>query len=350
MTEQSRPEDAGKPKSIWKAVTGPSAGLVQKHLVEARQEQLHRRNKDLEAQVAKALREQASLSHLKLSGDKWLAVYNKISERLQSADLTINFKADNWFTTENHYDTYAQQYERSGRADDGRAQFTGDTKLNPAKIRAEADDKITFKDIGGNQPPGPQQRGLMPGRQGLDRVRGQMEFRADSAQRSAPNLVKPDNPHTSVSTTNAHFNPKTKQVFAALNYGRRPHGSNYDYGTSHLVLSPKFKINALYYGGDTFYHADASQQLAYHVIGAVVAYAKPVLVDAIIASCYCGSRLDDTSKAELLLEAHLFTEVRFTSNVEQIVLDAPHGSVIHQNARKFAAKHGARLVLTDSPG
>jgi len=334
-------------KSIWKEVKGPSAGLVQQHLVGARQEALYRRNKNLEAQVATALREHASLRHLKLTGDKWLPVYRKISEQLQTADLTINFEANRWFASENKYETYAQQYERSARAADGSAQFAGDTKLNPAKIRADADDKITFKGIGSAAPAVPQ-RGLMPGRQGLDRTRGQMEFRA-GVQSSAPNPNDATNAHTIVDSTNRHFNPKTKQVFAALNYGRRLHGSNYGYGGSHLVLSPKFKVNALYYGGDTFYHADASEQLAFHVIGAVTAFAKPVLLDAIIASCYLGSRLEDTNKAEMLLEAHLFTEVRFTGCIEQIVLDAPHGSVFHDNARKFATKHGARLVLTDSP-
>jgi hypothetical protein len=313
-------------------------------LVEARQEALYRRNKDLEKRVAKVLGEHPQFRGMKLSGDKWIPAYEKISRSLQAADLTINFKADAWFKQENNYETYAQQYERSGRSDTDRPQFTGDTLLNPALVRAKADDKITFQGIKSITPAVPQ-RGLMPGRQGIDRVKEQMEFRP-GAQRSVPNPDKPKNDTTIVESSNRHFNPKTKQVFAALNYGRRLHGSNYDYGTSHLVLSPKFKVNALYYGGDTFYHQDASEQLAFHVVGAVVAFAKPDLLDAIISSCYCGNRLPDTKDPKLLLEAHLFTEVRFTGNIEEIVLDAPRGSVFHANAQKFAHKHGAKLVLT----
>lgn len=329
-------------KTLWNSVKGPSAGLVQKHLVEARQEALYRRNKGLEAQVAKVLREHGALGHLKLGGDKWLGVYDTISQRLQSADLTINFKAASWFASENNFETYSQQYERSAPASDGRAQFIGDSK-NPALVRANIDDQITFKNAGA-APAGAPLRGLMPGRQGMDRIRGQMEFSAD-----ASTVARRPDGSTSVSATNRHFNPKTKQVFSALNYGRRAHGSNHDYGSSHLVLSPKFKVNALYYGGDTFYHQDASQQLAFHVIGAVIAYAKQVLLDDIIASCYLGNRLADTKDPALMLEAHLFDEVRFTGNIDRIVLDAPHGSALHQNARKFATKHGASLVLTDSP-
>jgi hypothetical protein len=331
---------------IWTRVTGPSAGLVQQHYVAARKEALYRRDKDLETKVKEALRGNALLHGVKTSGDKWLEVYRKISANLQAADLTINFKADSWFSTENHYETYAQQYERSRRDASGAATFEGDLNMNPAKVRADQDDKITFNNLrtpgkpaASTQP----QRGLMPGRQGIDRIRTQMEFRS-SAQKDDRSANK-----STVSSTNPHFNPKTKQVFAALNYGRRPHGSNIDYGTSHFVLSPKLKVNALYYPEDTFYSTDGSRQLAYHVLGAIVAYAKPDLLDPIIQSCYFGARLEDTSKARLMIEAHLFGEVRFTGSIDTMVLDAPFGSTIHENAKKFARKHGIRLILTDSP-
>jgi len=337
--------------TTWKHVEGPSAGLVQRHLVAARQEALYRRNKDLEQRVAKALAEHPKLQGQKLKGDRWLPVYEKISASLQSADLTINFPAESWFATENRFETYAQQYERSGRNDaspDRSWQFQGDTLLNPARTRANQDDKITFGGLSSSGPTTPR-RGLMPGRQGLDRIRERMEFRAGGTQRTAPNPKKPNNDFTFVDSTNRHFDPKTKQVFAALNYGRRAHGSNYDYGTSHFILSPKFKVNALYYPGDTFYHTDASQQLAFHIIGAAVAFAQPHLLDAIVSSCYFDTRLEDTKDPLYLLEAHLFTELRFSGNIETIVLDAPFGSTYHANARKFAHKHGARLVLTDAP-
>lgn len=332
--------------SIWTKVTGPSAGLVQKHLVEARKQQLYARDKGVEQRVARVLREHSALQHLKLTGDKWVPVYQKISRMLQASDLTINFNAADWFATENTFETYTQGYQRSGLADDGRSQFKGDTQMNPAKTRADIDDRITFGGIGGGASAGPR-RGLAPGRQGIDRIKTQMEFRAEGAQRSTPNAADANNPTTLVSSTNSRFNADTKQVFAALNYGRRAHGSTVYYGSSHLVLKPGFKVNALYYGGDTFYMQDASQQVAYQVLGAIVMHAKPALLDAIIASCYSGAQLNNTRAPEFLLEAHLFTEVRFKGNIESLAVDAPIGSVYHANAKKFAAKHGARLIVMD---
>jgi hypothetical protein len=329
---------------IWTKVTGPSAGLVQQHYVEARKEALYRRDKDLEAKVKEVLRNHSLLQGIKMSGDKWLDVYRKISSNLQSADLTINFNAASWFSTENHYDTYAQQYERSQRDASGAATFQGDILNNPADKRAAADDRVTFKNLRRRDPPPEPRRGLMPGRQGIERIKEQMKFRP-----SAPTIDQSAQ-KTEVVSKNPHFNPKTKQVFAALNFGRRPHGSNTYYGTSHFVLSPKLKVNALYYPGDTFYLPDASSQLAYHVIGAIVAYAKPGgLLDAIIKSCYFGTRLEDARDPMMMIEAHLFTELRFSGHVETMVLDAPFGSTIHENAKKFARKHNIRLILTDSP-
>ena len=48
---------------------------------------------------------------LKSKGDEWLKAYKQINRSLQSANLTINFKADRWFTTENKFESYAQQYQ-----------------------------------------------------------------------------------------------------------------------------------------------------------------------------------------------------------------------------------------------
>jgi hypothetical protein len=334
--------------TIWKKVDGPSAGLVQQHYVQARLDSLHRRNTDLEAQISDRIRSHPKFKGMKLGGDKWLAVYKRITEKLQSADLTINFSASSWFANENTYESYTQLYERSGRnASDGTgaAQLLGNVQ-NPAVYRANVDDKITFHNLVSAGKSSAPVRGLMPGRQGTDRIREQMEFRAKPTERTV--AVDPKDPSQDkkyADSTNKHFNPKTKQVFAALNYGRRYRGSNIDYGTSHMVLSPKFKVNALYYGGDTFYHADASGQTAYHVLGALIAHVKSNLLDAIVESCYFGATLPDNKDPGLMVEGHLFNELTFKGNIVEIALDAPAGSPLHQNAKKFAAKHGAKLVV-----
>jgi len=207
------------------------------------------------------------------------------------------------------------------------------------------DDKITFANLASSGKSSTPVRGLMPGRQGTDRIREQMEFRANPAARTVVDPKDSSQQKEYADSTNKHFNPKTKQVFAALNYGRRFRGSNIDYGTSHMVLSPKFKVNALYYGGDTFYIADASGQTSYHTLGALIAHVKPNLLDAILDSCYFGATLPDNKDASLMVEGHLFNELTFKGNIVEIALDAPSGSQIHANAKKFAAKHGAKLVL-----
>ena len=49
----------------------------------------------------------------------------------------------------------------------------------------------------------------------------------------------------------------------------------------------------------------------------------------------------------LLVEGHIFQALPFTGNVKTIYLAAQKASVVHENAKKFAAKHGANLVLVD---
>lgn len=329
-------------KNLWKPALGPSAGLVQQHFVSARLDQLYRRDKELENKLGGILSSHPLLVSQKLKGDKWLEVYEKITLSLQKADLTINFDADKWFAQENKYDSYTQMYERAVAAD-GKV-FLQDDALNPADMRANVDDKVTFPAMApGNGTPMPQ-RGLMPGRQGQQRIENQMKFGAFTKKTE----VKSDGTtKKGIVSNNAHFNPKTKQVFAALNYGRRPRGSCTGYGYSHMVLNPKFKLNALYFGGDTFFiqaHG-AKAQAAYHTLGAVLACSFPDLVTDVIKSCYQGATLSDTSAPTLLLEGHLFAPLTFKGNISTIYLSARPGSVVATNAKRFATKHGAKVVF-----
>jgi hypothetical protein len=333
----------------WKKATGPSAGLVKQHYIKARKEELARRNPDLERRVAEVLINHDSLRHLKLKmkGNKWSSeltkVYTRINSALQSRELTINFEADKWFTTENTYDSYAQMYERSMGADGGKY-LTGDTK-NPADRRARADDTVTFPDAW-NKPATPPVRGLRPGLQRGQRLVNQMAFGKQAAVSGFEEKDK-------VKSKNPYFNPKTKQVFAALNYGRRAHGSSMDYGDCQLVLHDRFKTNAFYYGADTFaieaQGKDTNTQCAYGMLAAVIADAHVSMQNDIIKSCYFGTILDDNVKggfaASYLLEAHLFEPLTFTGNIAAIKLDSRYmGSKLITNAHKFATKHKARLM------
>lgn len=335
--------------SLWQKVTGPSAGLVQQHYTAARVDDLKRRNPALEQQLAKVLSEHPALAHLKLKGDKYLDVYSKINRSLQAADMTINFKAESWFATENNYDSYTQMYERSGKT------LLSDA-LNPADVRARVDDAVTFPAAWTAGAP-TAQRGLRPGQQSGARIQNQMAF----GQQTRVTQKVPGNPMfgdgevdqlIGVQSANPHFNPKTKQIFAALNYGRRPHGSSLQYGNCHLVLHPKLKVNAMYYGSDTFFlnKQETSAQMPYQMLAGVLAYAKPNMVSAIIQSCLQGASLTDLTTSTigseaLLLEGHIFGALPFKGNLAAVCMAVNHkGTDIGKNAVKFAAKHGAKLV------
>lgn len=340
--------------TLWKKVTGPSAGLVQQHFVEARQNELRRRNPELEGKVAKVLTEHSALKHLKLKGDQWLEAYRKINKNLQDAELTINFTGESWFTTENLYPSYTQMYERAVGADD--KLLLKSDKFNPADVRARVDDAVTFPKAWGAAAATPQ-RGLRPGMQSGQRIKAQMEFGAQKRHehmvKSQGNGLFDDDEETmqllGVSSLNKQFNPKTKQIFAALNYGRRPHGSSTLYGDCFLVLHPRLKINALYFGGDTFVLEATNRldQTPYGMLGSIIAHAMPPLVNAIITSCYQGQALNDATKmaaTDLLLEAHIFGALPFAGNLVDVCMPLRYkGTVIGTNADKFAKKHGAKL-------
>lgn len=334
--------------NLWQKATGPSAALVQQQYVAARLEDIKRRNPGLEQKVAQVLTQHPLLAGQKFKGDRWLEVYRKMNRSLQCADLTINFRAESWFTTENTYSSYTQMYERSAGADGKNKLF--DDPLNPANLRARVDDAVTFP-APWSTPAPPAQRGIVnltPGRQSGERIQTQMAFGSQHTLTGA----KPG-----VESGNRHFNPKTKQIFAALNYGRRPHGSSLVYGDCQLVLQPRIKINAMYYGGDTFFAPvqDTSVQVGYGMLAAVIAHAHFAMVTDIVKSCFLDMQLDDmggshtaisgSMAASYLLEGHVFGALPFAESVSDVRLPGRYmGTAIGNNAFKFASKHGTKLT------
>ncbi|HEY7895253.1 MAG TPA: hypothetical protein VIC24_10160 [Gemmatimonadaceae bacterium] len=300
--------------------------------------------------------------------------FMKMTARLQSAPLTINLEAPRWFMTPNNYDTYTQMYERAVTG--GQMQLA-DSALNPASFRVAADDAATFpksavdadfkmQGLGGqwqkydikaqqSQQPG---RGLAPQGRGF----------GDAVLKMAPGALSKTAAGT-YTATNPQFDPKTKQIFAALNYGRRPHGSTTRYGHSFLVLNDKFKRDALYFGGDTFgniagnAHVSAEDQISYDALAAVFLKAVPSMRTDLLSSCLRGAQLTDTDKEALLLEAHLFEPLAFRGGATTLCIsakdDVPQAAggkakitgadwvAIQTNARTFASKHGLKLLFIE---
>jgi len=346
-----------QPATPWVAKSNPSAQLVQQQYVELRLEELEA-NRKLGRKAALDIVEAYLLArlppdkkHKKIPFKQLLRVYNEIERNLQSADLTINFKCETWFTDENPYDTYTQMYER---AVVGNRMVLRSTEMDDAASRGNVDNQITFpKSWKGAETP--VQRGLRPGPQGADRVMKQMDtgplMSAGSDEKGNEGFY----------AGNPHFNPHAKQVFLGLNYGRRPHGSAPNFGFSYFVLKSELKAKCLFYAQDTYLQlnkgADADAlQVPYDNLGALLAANGDAhLREAIFASCYEGRMLDDEIKTlckYFLLEAHHFGDLKFRKHGDYMVI-SPEGISkpdlwprIVANARKFAAKNNITLFQT----
>jgi len=332
------------------------ARVVQHHYVRAQLHEINVRNGGaLVEATLEALRKTAP-SGKKCSREQLLQAFSVLTSRLQRADLTINITAPSWFSTPNNYDSYAQMYERAVRTvnvpgQPGAQQMRLQNKdaKNPLAQRVAADNRATFGD-------------------GMFGANGQFKnsFGGIGRVMSPGKLVAPtvDAQPGELTASNPYFNPKSKQVFAALNYGGRPHGATTTYGFSYLILKPKFKTNAIYFAGDTFcngypdlqVNVAAKDQVSFELLGGIYAKASVHLREDIYKSCMLQTRLPDalsSNELQLLLEAHLFERITFSGNLEAVVLsdtdnvtgtDPQDWLNIQVNARAFAKKHGARFV------
>ncbi len=328
--------------------------------VDKRKRALHKRD-DAKIADVQSIIEKWMARH-PLSGNlDWLDVYTKITDNLQSANLTININAARWFSDVNTFGTYGQMYERNLQG--GRLAMKDD-RLNPADTRMQADDQITFPDSWGRAHKFSQRRAIWKSMcasgSGTSKD-GKMVKGTTLQQTAGPEGFNPENPRT-FTTTNKDFDAKTKQVFAALNYGRRLNGACVDYGYSHLVLKPGLKVRAMYYPTDTFYLAmhqvGLKGQESFETLGAIIRYRKDEYLDWIFDACYYGKILGVNKKGDDLIEAHLFQEVVINRDVEELVLSRlqpdkdstkPIPEVEWQkvlvNARAWCRTNNIRLML-----
>ncbi|QDT14529.1 hypothetical protein CA12_06040 [Alienimonas californiensis] len=340
------------PKTPWVASRNPSAHIVQQQYVETRSDEIEANRLPgravalavLEAEILRNMPERKRPSSVPFK-ELW-RVYREIERNLQTAELTVNFKCETWFTNPNPYDTYTQMYQR---AIEGGRMVLRNTDQNDADLRGFADNMVTFpKSWTGDTPP---QRGLKPGRQSPARIRKQMDTGDLIPIHSGDELP-------AFLAGNPHFNPHTKQAFLALNYGRRPHGSAINYGHSYFVVKNELKPTCFYYAQDTFMRAgkgvDAGAiQVPYNNLGALLeAGGSPFLRESIFKSCYCGERLKDAVSTECkyyLIEAHRFGELTFGEHVEHMAIsrinltDQTLWPQIVANAKEFTRRNDIKL-------
>jgi hypothetical protein len=348
---------APPPKPTWMAVRNPSAHNVQQQYVDQRLEELEAERRPGMNQSLKVLNglltSQPRYAGKKIPRKELERIYEALERNLQSAELTINFDAASFFGDENDSETYTQMYQQAVK--NGRMELRS-TQLNNAQDRARVDDQVTFPaNWQGVQTP--QRRGLSPGRQGADRIMRQMD---------TGGLVPSASTQFAYNASNKYFNPDTKQLFTALNFGRRPHGSLAYWGYSYFALKSELKPRCFYYPGDTFEQKDKPHcanalQVPYDNLGAILGKSDATstgryhryLNSEIVKACVEGQILRDAGIATGSIEAHFFGELRFSEHVDYMVISPTQimnrlaWPRLVENARKFAAKHGFKLYQMD---
>ncbi|MBX7105623.1 MAG: hypothetical protein K1X57_16185 [Gemmataceae bacterium] len=340
-----------------KTMLAPSTKSIQKEYVEKRQRAIYKNDPKKTEAVKNAIERLMTVNNYR--GD-WYDVYTMISQGLMNSELTINFDAGTWFLNENHYATYSQMYERA-TGPGGKMALKSSGNGNDAVTRAVADDLVTLPDEWAYAHPFSQRRRLYDALSATGSSKmishGKLKPGAEASD-IAPKLKGTD--ATGYNSKNKNFKPKAKQVFAALNYGARPHGSNIYYGYSQLILKPGLKEKALYYPQDTFTEAafgkGTTGQTAYHTLGTLIAGSRFLANE--LWNCHVRKlSMPDTDEPMLLVEAHLFTTVQMNRDVEAMVLSRmPKKSAdaqdwraqwdtIQKNAREWCKRNNVRFVL-----
>ncbi len=357
IPEQGMPKMPNLPN--WEV--RPSAPVVQKAYVETRFDELYAdrlagRKVGLDV-VEKMLRAKLApkRQHETIPFKELWRVYKSIERNLQAAELTVNFKCETWFSQPNPYDDYTQMYQRA--VESGRMVLRN-TDQNDADLRAFADNMVTFPKSWQNGASAQSQRGqapsLKPGRQSPERIQKQMDTGDLTPIHKGDALP-------AFLAGNPHFNPHTKQVFLALNYGRRRHGSAFNYGYSYFVAKSKLKPQCFYYAQDTFMRASkgvdaGAVQVLYDNLGALLdAGGNSFLQQDLFTSCYEGQILDDLPPEDsklckyYLIEAHRFGPLSFSKHVDHMVISKTGLSDINlwptivANASAFAQRNGIQL-------
>ncbi len=281
----------------------------------------------------------------------WEIAYDVIIRRLQASQLTINLSAEGWFSGENTYKTYATTYQKNvtdvGGAKVLKTQYKPDgTVSEEANFRLFADQKVTLPAEweNANRLKHPQRRKLFKAMS-----TGSNDWRTIDR-------VDIGNNKEGYQIDNRAFNPYAKQIFAALNYGKRASGSSINYGHSYIVLNPELKNKAIYFPGDTFSVSAApnavDRQCSFETLGAILAYCDSGMAQDIWTGCYLGQTCADTADAGALLEAHIFQEVQMNKHVESLYLSrrtkdgelsAVEWEVCLNNARKWARENNVRF-------
>jgi hypothetical protein len=277
------------------------------------------------------------------------AITQPVHRLLSNSSLTINFKADGWFGGQAGFDSYISMWDRL-KDDTALDQFaaTKSGKQNPANWRAKADRHALYGQFDRSQ--------VKSSGMKLPHVKEVKMFEQYQFSTSKPAATD-------------------SQLFSALNYGKRRNGASTEYGKSYFELEDQFKQNAIYFAMDTFTpvfnkknKADRGMlyQVSYNSFGGAILLAimeqyndnksdtlKKQSIELVtnLLEAANGRILPNTKENHLLLEAHIFEQVKMDSTCIKKVIVAKSELATSPNSRtnlsKFSKDRGIPSAVVD---
>jgi len=288
------------------------------------------------------------------------AVVMPLQRMHNRSSLTINFRAGGWFSQQAGFAEYTTMWDRKTT---GQVLTTTADIKNPAEVRAKADrwalygqfdDALPGKELAGKQ------LAAAAGLQ-LPHVK----------KTTDPKTYKPSWDYSSSKSQPSASNPADNQVYAALNYGCRQHGSSTRYGKSFFELSDEYKKEAIYIAMDSFTAVYAGlggaaipkaqrtklYQVSAGSFGGAILLAiqsqdqgspntKRLLIE-LLSCARSPSPRADTDEEHLLIEAHIFRKVKMNSHcIKSVGVSAGEcGPIEKANATKFGRQYGIPVTF-----
>jgi hypothetical protein len=249
-----------------------------------------------------------------------------IVKMIQDADFTINFRADQWFRTENTTASYTTMYENMARG-------IQPNPLNPPQMREQAENRVFRYDAG------PQQaRSLPPA--SFKVVRS--DIIKYGASGGLQNRGAPAQP--TWQAANPTFAGLMRPRYSAVNFGKHKAGAATLYGQSHFVLKAYLRFNSTYSHVDTFDDSANNGNLCcYHNLYKIISACDDDFLDALIrCATQPGATYSSDAEGTRIIEAQIHADVLFNRDVEKMIVsikEAPLGGPIYHNVKKFAERH-----------
>ena len=260
-----------------------------------------------------------------------------MAHEIRRAEVTVNFRAHEWFATECTYESYTHMFERHRAAGPGgrmldvaRSTQSGD----PTRRTQVEEEKLV--------------RLATP-------TRGRMNLLGNATNRFGQTGGLTQN-GADWMPNNIHFVGASRPRYSAVNYTGDRNGScaaeGHMYGRSVLVWKDHVKRRGTFCAGDSFNpEVDETKICTYDTIAALLAW----MADNVFEDLYdkVRHRKQIAPLAQNYIECHVHTQLRFREDLDYVRLDHSEAansprtgsgmSVVELNARKFCERNRVRL-------